>query len=372
MRDCLIIGGGVIGLSVAYELAARGVSAHIIDRGQPGQESSWAGAGILPPYRVYAGATAYEQLSALTCELHPQWAAQLREEAGLDNGYTRCGGIYLARDATGQAALAREVESWKRQGLRIENVSGEAICRLEPQLAAAPSAYLLPDEAQLRNPRHLKALQAACLRRGVRISPGVEAEDFLVADGCIVGVRTVAGKLSADSVCICGGAWSQSLAARLRVEPVPRIHPVRGQMVLLACDQPLVSRVVNDGPQYLVPRQDGRVLVGSTEEDVGFDNRTTGGAISDLLRFAQGLLPALAAARFERCWSGLRPGTADGMPYLGRLPGLDNAYIAAGHYRQGLHLSPATAVVMADLICGRPAAVDLIAFRVDRTLGSAS
>lgn len=366
MHDCLIVGGGVIGLSLAYELAASGRSVHVIDRGQPGQESSWAGAGILPPCLVHEQATAYERLAALSYELHPQWAMQLREETGIDNGYRRCGGVYLARDAADGTELTEAANEWRRRGLRVEDVSGPRLQAIEPALAPAARAFLLPDEAQLRNPRHLKALLAACLRRGVQVSAGVEAEDFIVAGRRVTGVRTVAGTLSAESVCICGGAWSRGLAARLKVEPAPSVRPVRGQMVLLACDQPLLNRVINDGPRYLVPRSDGRVLVGSTEENAGFDKRTTGGAIEELLRFATQLAPALASARFERCWAGLRPGTADGLPYLGRLPGLDNAFIAAGHFRQGLYLSPATAVVMTQLILGQTPQIELAEFRVDR------
>lgn len=369
MHDCLIVGGGVIGLSLAYELACAGRSVRVIDRGQPGQESSWAGAGILPPGAAAAGATPYQRLAALSAELHPQWAMRLRDETGLDNGYRRCGGVYLARHAAAAAELAEAAALWRRQGLRVEELDGRRLREIEPHLAPAVAAYLLGDEAQLRNPRHLKALGAACVGRGVEVSPGVEAEEFVVHNRRVTGVRTAQGTLSAAAICICGGAWSRALAVRLGIEPAPAIRPVRGQIALLAAEAPLLGRVINDGPRYLVPRNDGRVLVGSTEEEAGFHKQTTAAAIQDLLRLAIELAPRLAAARLERCWAGLRPATADGLPYLGPLPGLDNAFIAAGHFRQGLLLAPATAVVLAQVISGQPPAIDLQPFRVDRPMG---
>ncbi len=146
----------------------------------------------------------------------------------------------------------------------------------------------------------------------------------------------------------------------------PAIKPIRGQMVLLSLNRMIVERIVNEGARYLVPRADGRLLVGSTEEDVGFDRDTTAGAVSDLLQFAMSLAPGLEGARVERFWAGLRPSTQDGLPYLGRLPDLENAFMAAGHFRSGLQLSPGTAVVMGQLIRGEQPTIDLSQFRTDR------
>ena len=137
-------------------------------------------------------------------------------------------------------------------------------------------------------------------------------------------------------------------------------------MVLFRCDQPPITRIVNEGSRYLVPREDGRVLAGSTEEEVGFDKRTTEEAIADLVGFARGLVPALRDAKIEQTWAGLRPASFDGLPYLGPLPGLKNAFIAAGHFRSGLFLSTATAVVMSQLMRGEKPQIDLAPFRVGR------
>ncbi|MGH7139160.1 MAG: NAD(P)/FAD-dependent oxidoreductase, partial [Pirellulales bacterium] len=144
------------------------------------------------------------------------------------------------------------------------------------------------------------------------------------------------------------------------------VRPVRGQMVLLTSPRPLLRSSVNAGKQYLVPRSDGRILVGSTEEDAGFDKRTTAEAVADLLNMAVRLAPPLADLSVEQCWAGLRPASHDQFPYLGRLPGYDNAYIATGHFRNGLQLSPATAVVMARLMTGAESVIDLTRFGPDR------
>ncbi|MBI3461801.1 MAG: FAD-dependent oxidoreductase [Planctomycetes bacterium] len=202
------------------------------------------------------------------------------------------------------------------------------------------------------------------IRNGRRAAVGAAVEAFDVAGGRVQTVRTSRGRFSAESLCITSGAWSAGLVERLGVQIA--VRPIRGQIALLNCLRPVLRRVINDGPRYLVPRPDGRVLVGSTEEDVGFDKRTTTEAIHGLLQFALGLAPALGESQLERVWAGLRPGNADGLPYLGRVPGLERVYVAAGHFRSGLHLSPATAMVMSQLIRGETPEIDLQPFRVDR------
>ncbi|HEV7221261.1 MAG TPA: glycine oxidase ThiO [Pirellulales bacterium] len=370
MTDALIVGGGVIGLSLAYELAGEGWKVRVVDRGIPGREASWAGAGILPPAGAAAANDPYDRLLQLSNELHRAWSEGLREETGIDNGLRRCGGIYLARDAATAGELGRSVESWRRTGVALEELSAAELGRREPALAggaASPglrSAYLLPDEMQLRNPRHLKALLAGCALRGVEVSAGVAVEDFEIRGERIASVQTSGGPIGAEVACLTSGPWTRALLARLGVQAA--MKPVRGQMALLNSDRPLLHSIVNEGPRYLVPRPDGRILVGSTEEQAGFEKRTTAEGIAGLLAFATGIAPGLKAAQFEQCWAGLRPGTLDGRPYLGPLPGLANAFVAAGHFRSGLQLSTGTALVMGRLMRGLDPEIDLSPFRVDR------
>jgi glycine oxidase len=175
------------------------------------------------------------------------------------------------------------------------------------------------------------------------------------------------GKLPAGNFVIASGAWSDILLSHVGWRS--DIRPVRGQIALLNVAPPLFSRVLMAGAEYLVPRPDGRVLVGSTEEDVGFDKRTTAEAIQHLLAMAITLVPGLGKAPVERCWAGLRPGSPDGRPFLGRVPGFCNLYVAAGHFRSGIMLSAGTGVVMKELLLGQPASVPLEPFALDRVQG---
>lgn len=363
--DCLIVGGGVVGLSLAYELAASGARVRVLDAGEPGREASWAGAGIFPPAPA-SSVDPLDQLFALSNAMHRQWSAALREETGIDTGFRRCGGLYLSRHSGEAADLDEMAGRWQESGIEAHRLGPAQLRDLEPAIAAATAAtsWLLPDESQLRNPRHLKALLIACRRRGVEVSSGMGVDDFELRGDRIVAAITNSGRVSADQYCVTAGAWTRSVV--LRAGHQVAIRPVRGQIVLLDARCGLLNRIVNDGPRYLVPREDGHVLVGSTEEDVGFDRANNAEAIAGLLAFAQGWAPALAAATFERAWTGFRPATVDGRPYLGRLPAITNAFVAAGHFRSGLQLSAGTAVVMRELMLGQHPQIDLTPFRVDR------
>ncbi|HYT93023.1 MAG TPA: glycine oxidase ThiO [Gemmataceae bacterium] len=358
--DILILGGGVIGLTTAYFLAREGAGVAILDKGDFGQEASWAGAGILPPGNPAHARTPFDQLRAHSAALFPILSAELRERTGVDNGYLRCGGLEFLGEENGAAE-----QEWRGDGITFEHLGAAALARLEPALAPSlGSAFHLPDMAQLRNPRHLKALLAGCASWGVQLLPGCPVHAFGAQGARIASVRTAAGDLEADRFLLAMGAWSEPLLEQVGWRP--GIRPVRGQIALLHTGAPLVRRILLWGARYLVPRPDGRVLIGSTEEDAGFEKRTTAVAISELLNLACKLVPALANAHLERCWAGLRPGSPDGLPFLGPVPGFDNLFVAAGHFRAGIQLSPATALVMKELLLGQPLTVPLDAFRLDR------
>jgi glycine oxidase len=359
--DILIIGGGVIGLTTAYFLAREGAQVEIVDKGDFGQEASWAGAGILPPGNPTLARTPFDKLRAHSAALFPSLSAELRERTGIDNGYLRCGGLELA-GREGEAAA----NEWRSEAIAFQELDEQQLRQREPALAPglAPAFYL-PDMAQLRNPRHLRAIVAGCQHLGVRLRPGCPAHDFEKQGSRIIGVRSEQGALRAGRYLLSAGAWSEGLLEPLGIRA--GIHPVRGQIALLHSGRPLFGHLLLWGAHYLVPRADGRILVGSTEEDAGFDKRTTAGAIAELLALGCKLVPALADAAVERCWAGLRPGSPDGLPYLGAVPGSDNLFIAAGHFRAGIQLSPATGLVLKELLLGQPLTVPLDAFRLDRT-----
>jgi glycine oxidase len=360
--DILIIGGGVIGLSTAYFLAREGLRVEVVDKGAFGKEASWAGAGILPPGNPQHARHPMDQLRAHSAAMFPQLSAQLRERTGIDNGYLRSGGMEFLR--SGDHASAQE---WRGEGVAAEELAESAAADLEPALAPGLGpAILLPDMAQLRNPRHLKALLAGCAALGVYFRADCAVRGF-ERSGCrITRVRSDAGNLQADRYLVTTGAWTSEL-----LEPLGwklGVRPVRGQIVLLAADVPRLRRILLWGARYLVPRADGRVLVGSTEEDAGFAKRTTAEAVAQLLDLARTLVPSLAVAQVEQCWAGLRPGSPDGLPYLGPVPDLDNLFVAAGHFRAGIQLSPGSALVLTELLLGKKPTVALNAFRIDRAV----
>ncbi len=359
--DVLIIGGGVIGLTTAYFLARDGAQVEVVDKGDFGQEASWAGAGILAPGNPTKAQKPYDQLRAHSAVMFPTLSGELRERTGVDNGFVRCGGLEFVIREDQTAA-----NEWQSEGITFETVEDRSLRRLEPALAIGlGSAHHLPDMAQVRNPRHIKALLAGCQSCGAQLRAHCPVRGFEQQGKRILAVKTDRGKLQAGRFLLATGAWTDALLEQMGWRP--GIRPVRGQIALLNTGTPVFRRVLVCGSRYLVPRPDGRVLVGSTEEDAGFEKHTTAGAIGDLLALACQLVPSLAEAPLERCWAGLRPGSPDGLPFLGAVPGFDNLFIAAGHFRSGIGLSPATGLVMKELLTGQPLTISLEPFRLDRT-----
>jgi glycine oxidase len=358
--DVLILGGGVIGLSTAWFLAEAGVRVTIVDKGDFGQQASWAGAGILSPVSSQHANTAFDHFRALSWGRFPSLSRKLREQTGIDNGYLVCGGLELFTDAADESS-----DEWRGEGIAFEELTGDDLHRRYSYLSPTlQRAYYLPEMAQVRNPRHLKALQAACAAHGVSMRRGCAVHRLVRNSDRIVSVDTEQGRLTAGRYLLTAGAWSEGLLAPLGWRP--GIRPVRGQIALLNTGAADIRPLLLCGKRYLVPRGDGRILVGSTEEDAGFEAQTTAAAISELLHFAVSVVPNLAESAVERCWAGLRPGSPDGKPFLGAVPGVDNLFVAAGHFRAGIQLSPGTALVMKQLLLGEEPAIPLEDFRLDR------
>lgn len=357
--DIAILGGGVIGLTTAYYLAKSGASVAVVERGAFGQEASWAGAGIIPPSVPACARTPFDRLRALSVGMLPELAAELRDATGIDNGYRRCGGLEFVR-----GSHEADSEEWHGEGVRCQLVEPSDLPKVAPDLATTQGpAWYLPDLAQLRNPRHLRALLEAC-REKVRLLPHQEVLGLGTRGGRVESINTAAGPIAAGQVVVAAGAWSADVLRPLGV--VVPVSPVRGQIALLWAPDLALSQVVMWGSCYLVPRGDGNLLVGSTEEHVGFDKSTTEEAIAGLRALAVRLAPGLASTRLQQAWAGLRPGSPDGLPYLGPVPQWDNLWIAAGHYRAGIQLSAGTARVLCDVLQGRQPPLDLTPFRLDR------
>lgn len=375
--DCCIIGGGVIGLSIARELAGRGHSVRVLARHPRRDTASWAAAGILPPAPTWSGMPPADALTAWSDRLHWEWADELRGETGIDTGLRRCGGLHVVGPAGAGGwieDLQAEAATWRDRGTAVELLDADGVAECDPALGAAvargtiTAGLHLPEEAQIRPPRHLEAVARSCRSRGVDMMLGVELVGVQRRGKAITGLEVTCGGVSetvrASHYVLAAGPWSEGLGRQFGIEISTR--PIRGQIALVRLPALRLTRVVNRGLEYLVPREDGRLLIGSTLEDAGFDRRTTPDAIAALLEFGGQLLGEIGCMAVEQSWAGLRPGSADGLPTIGRIPGLDNACVATGHYRAGLHQSTGTAMVVADLIEGRTSPLPLDAFRPGR------
>ena len=357
MPDVLIAGGGVIGLSTAWELAEQGVSVTLLEQGHLGREASWAGAGMLPPGNLERAAPGEPALRALSCVHWPAWSERLREVTGIDTGFRNSGSLRLVEDRNSAA----ELDYWKNECVAAELLSRQELLRCEPEIQAERmQAVRLPEQCQIRNPRHLKALVAACRKAGVEFHEGTPVTGWDFEQERIVAARTAAGKVSAGQFVIATGAWSKTLLEAAHC-PLP-VEPVRGQIALLRTRSVLFRHILEQGARYLVPRDDGRVVVGSTEERVGYIKANTAQGIQGLLEFATQCIPALADAELERCWSGLRPHLRNALPVIGRVPQTENLYVAAGHFRSGLQNSPATAILLRERLLGQTNSIDLLPF----------
>lgn len=364
-RDVLIIGGGAIGLSIAYALSLEGVSCSVLDRGPLAREASWAGAGIISPGSRIASPLPLARLRTLSASTFPAWSASLFDETGVDNEYRVCGGLDVAFTPNEENNLRASAGRWRAEGIEFERLGPAELAAFEPCLSSSiRSAYFLPGRAQVRNPRHLRALASACFRRGVALHPHRVVLGFRTSGDRVVSVRTQAGELAASLVVVAAGAWSSSLLEETGLSvPTP---PVKGQIVLLKREPGFLRRIVEHGRHYLVPRDDGQILVGATEENTGFDHVPTADGTRDLLELAFRLCPGLSDAPLASTWTGLRPGSRDTRPYIGPSPAHSNLLIATGHFRAGLQLSPGTALVVSDLVLGRPPRIDLDDFRPNR------
>lgn len=348
----VVLGAGLIGLGIAYELAKRGERVRLIESRAPGRAASWAGAGMLAPFTEAMASEPFAVFCADSLARYPAYVKELRECGGVDARLQLEGILEAACDENDEARLRAHVLALKRNGVSARYLERAEAHAVEPGLGPkVRGAALCASEGAVDNRRLGRALHAACIASGVRID--VEAGDVVLeADARrVLGVRTAAGFASADVVVNATGAWAGELAGVPAAHRVP-VVPVKGQMLALAMPRAFVRHVVWAPGVYLVPRDDGRLLVGASVERAGFDRRVTARAQRDLLDAALAAMPALGELAIAETWAGLRPGTPDGLPYLGATA-LGGYVLATGHYRNGILLTPATAVAVADVVEGR-------------------
>lgn len=341
--DVVVVGAGIVGCSIAYELAKTGRRVVVVERGGIGREASWAAGGILTPVHLADYPSALADLCVLAQDRYADFVAEL----GTDPEFRETGMLLLVRDEEDERA-ARGLEEWKRS-------------RGQPAERRSDGLFLA-DIRQVRNPRLTRAIAEAATRLGAEFRTGAPVTGFLRVPGRVHGVRTPGADIHADTTVLAAGAWSGDEAARLGIA-LP-VRPVKGQILLTESPDP-PPHIVLHKEQYLVPRADGKILIGSTLEDAGFDKSVTVGAAAFLLRRAVEMWPALESAPLLGSWAGLRPGTPDRLPYIGRAPGWDGLIVAAGHYRNGILLGPVTGSLVRELVEGRTPP-ELAPFRLDR------
>ncbi|MEE9295062.1 MAG: glycine oxidase ThiO [Phycisphaerae bacterium] len=381
--DALIIGGGIIGLSVAFRLCQADLSVTILERGGCGCAASWAAAGIIAPGNPHRS----DHLYAIHCESidrYPSFCGELQDISGIDPQYTRCGALrFLTTEQfvqMGESDIRVTAERTTDDGLPVLELLTTDQCRkLEPSVTGEALAIMqCRTTAQVRNPRLLRALRTACTKLGVTIRENTPVASLTVEKRRVTGARTHSEYFTADRTVLCAGAWSSQFVAPDLADLIP-VHPVKGQIILLdtvanlpeprdssrappevpsddvnthvPAKGPPFSRVIHKRHTYLVPRNDGKVLLGATiEPDAGFDKRNTAQAVNSLMTDAIIMVPCIAQASVAAMWSGFRPGTPDGRPHIGPVPGHQGLIAATGHYRSGLALAPITADIVRDLI----------------------
>lgn len=349
----VIVGGGVIGLLTAFNLAAEVEQVILLDRGEVGQESSWAGGGIVSPLYPWRYNGAVTALAHWSQDFYPQLAERLFASTGIDPEVHTTGLYWLDLDDEAEAL------AWaKREGRPLSAVDISSVESAVPVLGAGfERAIYMADVANVRNPRLVKSLKAALQAMpNVTIHEHCEVRGFIREGEKIAGVNTAQGEIRGDDVVLSAGAWSGELLSSLGLE-LP-VEPVKGQMILYKCASDFLSCMVLAKGRYAIPRRDGHVLIGSTLEHEGFDKTPTQTALESLKASAVELLPALADAQPVAHWAGLRPGSPEGIPYIGRVSGFDGLWLNCGHYRNGLVLAPASCQLFADLLLGREPIID--------------
>lgn len=357
--DVIVVGGGIIGLSIAREAARSRLRVRLFEKGEIGCEASSAAAGLLGPQIDLESGDPLQALGLASRDLYPGFARSIAEESGLDPCLLERGTLVLPRGAAEIEAIDRQAAFQRSIGLPAERVAGEALRRLEPSLHPDLTEGLyLPRDWSVDNVLLVRGLGRAAACAGARLVEGTRIDRLLVEGGRVTGVGAGGEAFRSGAVVIAAGAWSQEIGG-VGVPPLPT-HPVRGQMVCLgpagAPVHPLHSAAC-----YLVPRRDGRILIGSTMEHAGFEKRVTATGLSTLAAAAIAVVPALAEAPFHSAWAGLRPACEDGLPAIGRggAPGL---IYACGHLRNGILLAPITALVVDRLVRDEEPGIDLARF----------
>jgi glycine oxidase len=358
--DCIIVGGGAIGLMSAHFLTRAGMRVELFEQGELARESTWAGGGIVSPMYPWRYDDAVNRLAAYGQKHYPAFLRQLHEETGVDVQLLPSGMLML--DAP-EPAMWDWAQRWSAQ---IEHLdSRSALEDIQPGLADEFDRGLwMPQINQLRNPRLAKALAAGARQTAhLKIVTHTPVEEVLLEGDRVVGIRAGGQVVRSERVLVTAGAWSGNLMPEACQSPVD-VYPVKGQMILFAADPSLLRRMVMLNSRYLIPRKDGLIVAGSTLEFEDYNKQTTSEAMSDLRRSAVELVPALEKIPVVHQWAGLRPGSAEGIPFIGECPAVEGLYVNAGQFRNGIVMGLGSALLGAQLMMGEPPFIDPAPYRL--------
>jgi glycine oxidase len=374
----IVIGGGIIGCSVAWRLAAEGVATTVLERGRVGQEASWAAAGMIAPQAEADGPGPFFDFCMKARDAFETIVDRLVRDGGVDPEYDRAGILYVALDETERAQLERRAKWQRAAGAPVEELTGAEARRVEPMLSPETVyAIHMPTNRRTDNRKLTQAYAAAARKAGAEFVEGARVEALAVRGGRATGDVQASGLVQASGVVMDDGSTREadvvinaagSWAGEVRGLEADRVklHPVRGQIVCFEMAPGTIGPALFSLRGYLVPRRDGRLLAGSTMEEAGYNKVVTLAGLEKIARGAAAIAPALGAAPFRHAWAGLRPATRDLLPVLGFSPSVPNLLWAAGHFRSGILLSAITGEIIADLVKGRRPAIELGAFSAAR------
>jgi glycine oxidase len=346
MHDVVVVGGGVIGLSIARELI-RDRSVLLLDRGDVGEGTSWAAAGILSPQSEADYPNPFFNFCMASLKAFRSFADELRFETGIDPEYSDEGLLLLASSEDQLKTLQSRFQWQRAAGLSVDILTPGDVSKMEPRLTVEiTGALLLPADHQVAPRRLVKALRESCLNRGVEIRTGIKVDSVAHEHGSIQSVRAGNVTFQAPTVIIASGVWTRDIAG---LTPAIPVIPRKGQILSLGMQEPMFKRVVRWEHGYFVPRRDRQLVLGATDEDVGFDRALTPAGLGHLLMDAQRISSYVGALPILETWTGLRPATPDGLPILGQ-SSIRGLFYATGHYRNGILLAPITASVISALV----------------------